>query len=320
MAKPLIYNATLTERIDLTDALTIFKITPDEPPAKRAWFVPGQYCVIGMNNEKVPELGSVRRAMSIASAPEQSGPIEFYIRYVSQPESENPLTHLLWTIKDDDRLYMRTNAAGKFTVPHTVGVDDPRLRIMVAAGTGAAPFVSIVRSEVLRNPDVDLSKYVFLHGASYAADLGYRDELLALSERNGLRYFGTVSRPGEASDWSGDSGRVEDYFKPERLPELEERLGLEPGGFDPTRAIVLICGLQGTIGMCIHRLLGRGFIPEHRRMRKAFQAPDTAPATMFYEQYDNTPVVDIDNPDVMNPLREALAAALARTPELVTKS
>jgi ferredoxin--NADP+ reductase len=258
--------------------------------------------------------------MSIASAPEQPGPIEFYIRYVSQPESDNPLTHLLWTIGNDDRLYMRVHAAGKFTIPHTVGVEDPRLRIMVAAGTGAAPFVSIVRSEILRNPDVDLSNYVFLHGASYPADLGYRDELLELSQQNGLRYFGTVSRPGEAADWSGDSGRVEDYFKPERLPELEERLGLEPGGFNATKAIVLICGLQGTIGMCIHRLLGRGFIPEHRRIRKAFAAPDTAPATMFYEQYDNTPVIDLDNPDVMNPLREYLAEALARYPQLVTKS
>jgi ferredoxin--NADP+ reductase len=89
VAKPLVYNATLRKRVDLTDALTIFRIDPDEPPATRPWFVPGQYCVLGMNNEAKPELGSVRRSMSIASAPEDEGPVEFYIRYVSKPESDN---------------------------------------------------------------------------------------------------------------------------------------------------------------------------------------------------------------------------------------
>lgn len=311
MAKPLIYNATLTERIDLTDALTIFKITPDEPPAKQPWFIPGQYCVIGMNNEEVPVLGSVRRAMSIASAPEQDGPVEFYIRYVSKPESDNPLTHLLWTLRQGDRLYMRVHAAGKFTLQHTVGEDDQRFKVMVAAGTGAAPFASMVRSEVLRDPEADLSRYVFLHGASYPADLGYRDELLALSESNGLHYFGTVSRPHEAPDWQGDTGRVEDYFKPEKLAELERRIGLGPGELTPRTAAVFVCGLQGTIGMSITRLLGRGFIPDHRRMRQAFEAPADAPATLFFEQYDNTPVIDIKDPEVVAPLRDALAAALA---------
>src|SRR5678815_4123603 len=77
--------------------------------------------------------------MSIASAPEDDGAVEFYIRWVAKPESENPLTHLLWTLKDGDRLYMRAVAAGVFTVKDTVGVDDNRLRVMVAAGTGSAP-------------------------------------------------------------------------------------------------------------------------------------------------------------------------------------
>ena len=311
MAKLLTYNATLAERIDLTSALTIFKIAPDESPERHPWFVPGQYCVIGMNNLEEPDKGSVRRAMSIVSAPEEEGPVEFYIRYVSQPESDNPLTHLMWPTRAGDRMYLRTVAAGKFTVRDTVGRDDPRLKILVAAGTGAAPFVSMVRSEVLRDSNADLSNYVFLHGASYPADLGYRDELRELAENNGLRYFASVSRPKEAPEWTGDTGRVEDYFLLERLDALENRLGLEPGGLAPANATILICGLQGTIGMCITRLISRGFIPDHRRMRKAFDVPDKAPATLFYEQYDTTPVLDIKDPNVAAPLRKALAKALA---------
>src|SRR5579871_1510441 len=100
-------------------------------PEQRPWFVPGQYCVIGLNNAEKPELGSVRRSMSIASAPEDDGAIEFYIRFVQKPESENPLTHLLWKTKVGDRVYLRAVAAGVFTVPDTIGVDDPRLRVMV---------------------------------------------------------------------------------------------------------------------------------------------------------------------------------------------
>jgi hypothetical protein len=82
MGRPIAYNATVVARTDLTDALATFLILPDQVPRKRPWFTAGQYCVIGLNNSERPELGSVRRAMSIASAPETDGPLEFYIRYV----------------------------------------------------------------------------------------------------------------------------------------------------------------------------------------------------------------------------------------------
>src|SRR6266550_2569982 len=158
--KPLEYNATLAERIDVTDALSIFRVQPDQMPAERPWFIPGQYCVLGMNNTEKPDLGSVRRSMSIASAPEADGATEFYIRYVNKPDSENPLTHLLWKTKTGDRMYMRPVAAGNFTIKDSVDLSDTRLRVMVAAGTGSAPFLSMVRSEVLRNPNTDLSQWV----------------------------------------------------------------------------------------------------------------------------------------------------------------
>src|SRR5258706_14148311 len=180
--KALVYNATLAERVDLTDALSIFRVQPDKMPEERPWLVPGQYGVLGMNNADKPELGSVRRSMSIGSAPEDDGPIEFYIRWVAKPESENPLTPLLWKLKNGDRVYMRAVAAGVFTIKDTIGVDDPRIRVMVAAGTGSAPFVSMVRSEIRRNPNADLSKWVLLLGASYPTDLGYRDDLGTIRE------------------------------------------------------------------------------------------------------------------------------------------
>lgn len=316
MAKPLEYNATLVERVDVTDALTLFRVQPDQPPAKQPWFVPGQYCVLGMNNADKPELGSVRRSMSIASAPEDGGPTEFYIRFVSKPESENPLTHLLWKLKAGDRMYMRAVAAGVFTIKDTVGDADPRLRVMVAAGTGSAPFVSMVRSELRRNPAADLSKWALLHGASYPADLGYRDELMAMVDKHRLHYFGTVSRPKEAPDWTGDTGRVEAFFDGARLEDLEKRLGLPPGGFNPKHVVVYICGLTGTITGTILPLIDRGFVPDFKRIREALGVPTETEATVFYEQYDTEPVINIKDPSVVEPLHARMQAALARLPEM----
>jgi ferredoxin/flavodoxin---NADP+ reductase len=312
MAKLLEYNATLTERVDITDALSLFRVTPDQPPAQRPWFAPGQYCVLGLNNAEKPELGSVRRSMSIASAPEDDGPTEFYIRWVSKPESDNPLTHLLWKIKSGDRMYMRAVAAGVFTVKDTIGVDDPRLRVMVAAGTGSAPFVSMVRSELRRDPGADLSKWVLLHGASYPGDLGYREELMQLVERNRLRYWGTVSRPKEAPDWRGDAGRVEAFFEGARLDDLERRLGLPPGGFTPKNVVIFICGLTGTITGTIVPLIDRGFVPDFKRIREALGVPADVKDSVFYEQYDTEPVINIKDPTVVEPLRARMQAALAR--------
>lgn len=312
--KPLAYNATLVRRDDFTAELTTFHIKYDEPPEGDAPpFVPGQYVALGLNNAEVPEKGSVRRSMSILSAPEQREVYEFYIRWVKHPESDNPLTHLLWKMKDGDRIFMTRKPVGVFTVKDTVGDGDPRWKVYVAAGTGLAPFVSMLRSEHLRDPKADMSKTVLLHGASYPADLCYREELEGYARQHGLHYFRTCSRPKEVPDWAGDTGRVEDYFKPDRLEDLERRLGVTPGGLTPRSCGVLICGLQGTIGETITRLAPRGFVPDNRRIRKALDIPEDMPPHVWWEQYDNTPVIDVTDPALVARLSAELRAAWSAT-------
>ncbi|HTE55902.1 MAG TPA: hypothetical protein VK698_33850 [Kofleriaceae bacterium] len=311
--KPLAYNAVLVRREDFTPELTTFHVRFDqEMPGGPPPFVPGQYVAIGLNNEVKPEVGSVRRSMSLASAPEQRGAYEFYIRFVKHPESDNPLTHLLWKMSVGDRIFMTKKPVGVFTLDHTVGAEDRRMCIFVAAGTGLAPFVSMVRSDVLRDPKADLSRYVLLHGASYPDDLCYREELERYGRENGLHYFRTISRPKEAQGWTGDVGRVEDYFLPDRLADLESRVGLEPGHLRPDRAAILICGLQGTIGETITRMVPRGFVPDNHRIRKALEIADERPSTMWWEQYDNTPVIDIENPELVARFKDQLQAAWSR--------
>lgn len=311
MPKKLEYNATLVERVDHTDALASFKIQLDEPIEQEPAFVPGQYVTLGMNNEAKPELGSVRRPMSIASAPEEGQTLEFYIRWVGHPESDNPLTHLLWPAEVGDRLFMRAKAVGRFTLAHTIGEDDPRRVVCVAAGTGLAPFLSMARSHHLRRPEASLEGFAILHGASYPDDLAYREELEYLHNHNGLFYVPTISRPQHAPDWHGATGRVEDLFAADRIEQLEAAIGFGPGELDPKRATIFICGLQGTIGKTIERLVGRGFVPENRKLRRALEVPDDAGPSLFFEQYDSTPVIDLDNEALMSDLRAQLASALA---------
>jgi ferredoxin--NADP+ reductase len=268
--------------------------------------------VLGLNNLEHPALGAVRRPMSIASPPEVEGPIEFYIRRIARPETQNPLTPLLWTLKAGDRLYLRPVAAGHFTIRNTIGVCDRRLRVCVAAGTGVAPFISMIRSEVLRDRGADLSRWVLLHGVSYPADLGYRQELMNLSASNRLHYWGTVSRPVEPSRWSGDTGRVEGFFEPARLCDLERRLALPSGAFSPDKVAVFVCGLTGTITGTMIRLIDRGFIPDGRLLRDALGAPPEAATSLFFERYDPEPVMPLDDERIIEPLRLRMQAALTR--------
>ncbi|MCA9686083.1 MAG: ferredoxin--NADP reductase, partial [Myxococcales bacterium] len=269
MARTLEYNATLEAREDMSEYLAVFKIVPDSGIPEGRWFIPGQYLTLGLNNEAVPDLGSVRRAMSIASSPQQRGTVDFYIRYVTQPESNNPLTHLLWKMKPGDRISMTTKAVGKFTLDDTVPPDDQRLKIFVAAGTGLAPFTSIVEADIAADPAARLDRYVLLHGASYPNEIGYKERLEQLARDNGLHYLPTISRPKEAPEWNQDTGRVEDFFREGRLEDLERAIGVEPGYLSPKTAVIYICGLTGTIAMTIERLLHRGFVPFHRKIRRA---------------------------------------------------
>ncbi len=319
MARPLEYNATLIRRQDLTDLLTIFTIRPDEPPAADLgdgrWFIPGQYLTIGLNREPGidPEGDdrppSVRRAMSIASPADEREAIELYIRRVTQPTSKLPLTPMLWRRREGARMYLRPVATGHFTLHHTVGEDDRRLKVMVAAGTGLAPFVCIARSRLRADPKADLSDLVILHGASYPSDLGYREELEAMARTNGLHYVPTISRPHEAPDWRGAVGRAEAHFTQEAIEAFEARVGLPPGGLTPKNAAVLICGLNGTIANCLVRLAARGFVPHHPRLRRVLGILEETPPSVFYEQYDIEPPLDVQDEDLMGRLRADLARA-----------
>jgi len=73
---------------------------------------------------------------------------------------------------------------------------------------------------------------------------------------------------------------------------------------------VLLCGLQGTIANTISSLLFRGFTPDHRRIRRALEIDDAVPASLFWEQYDTSVVLELQDETLVATLRERYRRAL----------
>lgn len=314
MAKLLEYNATMIRRETVSDGLAVFNIELDKPlvpDAKNGQrFVPGQYMTMGLNRRD-DDIGedlpiSVVRPISIASAPEQEN-LQFYIRYVARPQSTLPFTHLLFSLENGGRMFVRPSPTGRFTEEHTCGERNGKTLIMLAAGTGLAPFLSIVRSKILQNPKARLDDYVIIHGASNPTYLGYYNELRALSRKHGLKYLPTVSRRHESPGWKGTIGRAEHVFAPDRIEETEKMLGVE---IRPDKSAVTICGLTGTIRDALIALAARGFVPSNRKLRKLFEIPEDQPSTVFYEQYDSEPVIDTKNAQLVARLKSEIYRAL----------
>ena len=76
--------------------------------------------------------------------------------------------------------------------------------------------------------------------------------------------------------------------------------------------MIYICGLTGTITGTIVPLIDRGFVPDFKRIREALGVPADTKDSVFYEQYDTEPVINIKDTAVVEPLKARMQAALAK--------
>lgn len=253
---PLEYNATLTDRHDITPRLAIFRVRPDSPEYA---FVAGQYTVLGLKQAepRLPggpaESGDpdpakmLRRPYSICSAVHQPDALEFYISLLDGGE----LTPRLFNLRPGARVFLGGQARGTLTLE---SVPPSSNLLLVATGTGLGPYVSMLRSHAENFPAQQVG---VLHGARYARDLGYRAELehYAHSYAN-LHYLPSVSRPAENPDWTGATGRVQRWLDAD---DFAAHFGFP---LEPVQTHVFLCGNPGMIQEAQERLLGRGFTLE----------------------------------------------------------
>jgi ferredoxin/flavodoxin---NADP+ reductase len=248
--KPFI-NARLVERSNFSDERAKFIFEPERP----VMFKPGQYVTLGvLNGDAI-----IQRAYSIVSSPHQPR-LELFIELVKHGE----LTPRLWALKEGDTILMRERLVGAFVLDPA----GPKKRLLIATGTGVAPFVSMARwhAEQLRNGIDSGDEFLVLQGGSRPQDLGsYCQELSALSSGGWLRYIPTISRPWEDANWTGEAGRVEDTI----------RKHADTHGFTADNSVAYLCGNPDMIEYAKPLLKRARFAKERIKEEKYFTTTGT---------------------------------------------
>ncbi len=218
--------ALLRERvIDIrhyTDKL--FSFTTTRSPAFR--FESGQFAMIGLEVDGRPLL----RAYSMASASWDDG-LEFF----SIKVPDGPLTSRLQHIKPGDEILVGAKPTGTLLLAN---LTPAKRLILLATGTGFAPFASI-----LRDPETweRFETVVVAYGCRQVAELEFATQLVVkvrehelLGELVGdkLRYYATVTR-----EPYHHRGRITDLL---RSGKLMADLDLPP--LDAATDRVMICG------------------------------------------------------------------------------
>ncbi len=264
-------NAIVTQRIEVAPGLIIMRLNPDgwELPE----FKPGQFAVLGLPGSASrfelsdPESDPpdpdklIRRAYSIASSSVACEYVEFYIALVHS----GALTPRLFALKPGDRLWLGPKVSGMFTLDR---VPEDQHIALVATGTGLAPYMSMLRTQLLCGIE---RRYAVLLGARHSWDLGYRSELLVMEQLcSNFNYLPVISRPDdEPAPWPRHTGYVQDLWRGGALAEA--------WGFGPTPADthVLLCGSPAMIEGMTTMLAEQGY-REHSRK---------APGQIHVEKY-----------------------------------
>jgi len=255
-------NAVLTQRIEVAPGLAILRIAPDGWQLPQ--FLPGQFAVIGLP-AKAPrapmsdpeEPGGdpdrmIRRAYSIASSSLDRQYLELFVTMVRSGE----LTPRLFALAPGDRLWLGPKFTGMFTLRD---VPADQHVVFVATGTGLAPYMSMLRTQLECGGK---RRHALLVGARHSWDLGYTAELATMARLcPNVIFLPTVSRPeGEPAPWAGATGYVQQLWTG---GALDRAWGGHP---TPGDTHVFLCGNPGMIEQMQKTLEAEGFV-EHETKR-----------------------------------------------------
>lgn len=228
-----VYNSTVTGKIMLTPDLMILRVRTDDP---REEFVAGQYTKIGalaseprsansvMPLENINPEQLIIRPYSIASAKHETKDFEFYISQVKSGQ----LTPRLFNLTQGRRMWVDDKILGVFNLN---SVPDSCNIVMIATGTGLAPYISFLRSHIKEHTN---SKLAIIHGAAYPWDLGYYSELKLLAHTfDNFFYFPTLLKADPS--WTGLRGYIEKHLDNKILQES----GIE---LNPKNTHFFLCG------------------------------------------------------------------------------
>lgn len=255
-------NAVVTQRIDLAPGLMVLRIAPESGPMPV--FQSGQFAVVGLpaSAPRTPladpeEPGAdperfIRRAYSIASPSLPGEHLELFLTLVRSGE----LTPRLFALQPGAKVWLGPKITGLFTLAEVPANQDV---VMVATGTGLAPYMSMLRTGITSNPN---RRFAVLVGARHSWDLGYTAELTTLARIcPNFIYLPIVSRPGEEpTAWGGAVGHVQSLWQG---GALQRAFGKKPLAADTH---VFLCGSPRMIEDVTTLLTAEGFTA-HQKSR-----------------------------------------------------
>lgn len=228
------YSATVEEMEDMTSVIKRLRLKL--PDGEELNFKPGQYIQLKApiyegNDEEV------YRAYSIASSPSDKNHVELFIGYIPGGKCT---TYVHKHLKVGDTVQLN-GPYGHFYFQE----DNDREIILVAAGTGIAPILSILKHMKENNIN---RKATFYFGAKTPDDLFLLDYFKELEETlYDFKFVPTLSRTTEEHNWTGEKGRVNNA--------IDKYLT------DPDNKEAYLCGNQGMINSMVEALMNKD-LPE----------------------------------------------------------
>jgi ferredoxin--NADP+ reductase len=251
------YNATVVGKILLTPEIMTLRVDTDEPRDK---FSAGQYTLLGLygSEDRSPNSTEeadpvepdklIQRPYSIASATGQLQQLEFYISQVKSGQ----LTPRLFNLNPGDRMFVSKRIVGVFKLADTPQDQDI---VMIATGTGMAPYLSFLRSYLTDRPE---SKMAVIQGAAKQWDLGYYSELTFLENSfENFTYMPTLTEADQT--WSGYQYWIEEMLDKQIL---EDEAGI---AIDPNKTHFFLCGNPKMVENVSGWLFKKGYTKHTRR-------------------------------------------------------
>jgi CDP-4-dehydro-6-deoxyglucose reductase len=226
-------QAKLIEWVEIAPGVRHFVF--EAPELRRLDFVPGQF--VSLSDSIAGRV--ITRAYSIASAPGEGNRFELCLNRVDG----GAFTPHLFELSPGDVVDMPP-PLGTFTLRRPL-----RASLLVATGTGIAPFRSMLQAELSR----DAPSFTLLFGVRHESHLLYRQEFEEMA-RNfpQFHFWPTLTQPGAA--WAGRTGRVQTHLD----EAIDGRTDID----------VYLCGLRLMVDDVRQILKGMGFDRKQIRYEK----------------------------------------------------
>ena len=194
---------------------TLFRIRTERPRTFR--FTAGEFVMIGLDNwsEKLQKNKPIMRAYSLTS-----GPYDEYLEFYSIKVQDGPLTSRLQHIKVGDMLEVGEKPTGTLLLAN---LELGGHLVMMATGTGIAPFISLLRDPTTYDHFDQIHVYWSVRKAE---DLKAFDSFL---QEQDIKYTTIVTQDPE---WNGFRQRITQFIRAGQIvPNLE-----------PKEHKIMICG------------------------------------------------------------------------------